>query len=238
MKSLATTCFSLIASLLFSLPVLGQIDAKDLIGAWQMESNEPGEIVAIVADGYYAVTIYDLEKKSFVTTFGGSWQLDGSNFKRTLEFHSSEPSEVGRQEGALISLTNDKVVFTESGDTWARIDAGKPGALSGAWLFSGRERNGEMTTRTPGPRKTMKILSGTRFQWIAYNTETAAFSGTGGGTYTTENGKYIENLEFFSRDSTRVGAELQFDFELKESDWHHKGKSSKGQPIYEVWSLR
>nr|WP_299343463.1 hypothetical protein [Allomuricauda sp.] len=84
----------------------------------------------------------------------------------------------------------------------------------------------------------MKILSGTRFQWIAYNTETKEFMGTGGGTYTTENGKYVENIGFFSRDDSRVGASLSFDFELKDGDWHHSGKSSKGNPIYEIWSKR
>ena len=62
--------------------------------------------------------------------------------------------------------------------------------------------------------------------------------GTGGGTYTTDEGKYIENIEFFSRDQTRVGAALSFDFELKEGKWHHSGKSSKGKDIYEVWGLR
>ena len=95
-----------------------------------------------------------------------------------------------------------------------------------------------MTERKPGPRKTMKILSGTKFQWIAYNTETGDFSGTGGGTYTTEGGKYTENIDFFSRDNTRVGASLKFDYELKEKKWHHRGLSSEGSPIYEIWSLR
>jgi hypothetical protein len=84
----------------------------------------------------------------------------------------------------------------------------------------------------------MKILSGTRFQWIAYNTETGQFRGTGGGTYTTIDGKYTENIEFFSRDDSRVGASLGFNFELKNGDWHHSGFSSKGTPLYEVWSLR
>ena len=80
-----------------------------------------------------------------------------------------------------------------------------------------RKRDGEIVKRdTSGPRKTMKILSGTRFQWIAYNTETKAFMGTGGGTYTTLDGKYTENIGFFSRDDSRVGASLQFDYELKE----------------------
>jgi hypothetical protein len=84
----------------------------------------------------------------------------------------------------------------------------------------------------------MKILSGKRFQWIAYNSETGEFFGTGGGTYTTRRGKYTENIEFFSRDNDRVGASLQFDYDLKDGDWHHSGKSSRGNPIYEIWSVR
>ncbi len=127
-----------------------------------------------------------------------------------------------------------------NGTEFSRLDDGKPGKLFGAWLFSNRIRNGEMGTprSADNPRKTMKILSGTRFQWIAYNTETKEFMGTGGGTFTTKDGKYIENIDFFSRDNSRVGASLEFDYELKGNDWHHKGFSSKGDPIYEIWSLR
>jgi hypothetical protein len=91
---------------------------------------------------------------------------------------------------------------------------------------------------TPGARRTMKILSGTRFQWIAYNTDTKEFFGTGGGTYTTEKGKYTENIQFFSRDNSRVGQSLEFDFSLEDGNWRHKGLSSKGDPIDEVWTKR
>jgi hypothetical protein len=99
-------------------------------------------------------------------------------------------------------------------------------------------RDGQLSKMTPGARRTMKILSGTRFQWIAYNTETKEFSGTGGGTYTTVNGKYTENIEFFSRDNSRVGASLTFDFSLEDGAWRHSGRSSKGDPINEVWTKR
>jgi len=120
-----------------------------------------------------------------------------------------------------------------------RIDNGTPGKLQGAWLMSGRIRDVKEQTRdTSGPRKTMKILSGTRFQWIAYNTDTKEFMGTGGGTYTTIDGTYTENIEFFSRDNSRVGASLSFQYEVKENEWHHRGLSSKGKPIYEIWSPR
>jgi hypothetical protein len=125
---------------------------------------------------------------------------------------------------------------------WVHKGLSSPGDLGGAWEIIGRKRNGEMqdlSARRTGPRKTMKILSGTRFQWIAFNTETKRFSGTGGGSYTTnEDGLYIEKIEFFSRDKSRVGQHLSFDYKLVNGDWVHKGLSSKGQPIHEVWGLR
>lgn len=85
-------------------------------------------------------------------------------------------------------------------------------------------------------RKTLKLLSGTRFQWMAINPATKEFFGTGGGTYTFTNGKYTEHIEFFSRDSTRVGASLTFDGNVKDEVWNHSGKSSKGDPLNELWT--
>jgi hypothetical protein len=71
---------------------------------------------------------------------------------------------------------------------------------------------------------------------MAINTETKEFFGTGGGTYTFINGKYTENIEFFSRDSTRVGASLTFDGSVSGYVWTHKGLSSRGDPIHEEWT--
>ena len=103
------------------------------------------------------------------------------------------------------------------------------------------DREGECdATRMPieKPRKTLKFLLDGRFQWIAYNTDSFEFHGTGGGAYTSENGIYTENIGYFSRDNTRVGATLEFNYELKGNDWHHTGKNSKGEPMYEIWAKR
>ena len=134
----------------------------------------------------------------------------------------------------------DKTFKIEGVDkVWNKLDDGTPGKLVGTWLMSGRRRDGEIQLRkTDQPRKTMKILSGTRFQWIAYNTETKEFMATGGGNYTTVDGKYTENIEFFSKDKNRVGAKLEFDFSLLQKEWHHSGFSSKGDALYEIWSVR
>ena len=87
-----------------------------------------------------------------------------------------------------------------------------------------------------GTRKTLKILSDTRFQWAAIDPGAKEFFGTGGGTYQFANGKYSEHIEFFSKDSDRVGSSLTFDGRLENGEWHHSGFSSKGDKIYEIWS--
>ena len=80
------------------------------------------------------------------------------------------------------------------------------------------------------------MLSDTRFQWVAYDTAAKSFSGTGGGTYTFENGKYTETIEYHSKNSARVGAVLPFEYEIKGKKWDHSGLSSTGNPIREIWT--
>ena len=217
--------------------------SQSLLGAWENTSAaEDGTLiksVAIFSEGYQTATWFDAKTGAFIKTNGGPWELNGASLTETVEFDSDKPERVGSQITFEIVLEKNTLKAVGDDLVWTRIDDGTPGKLNGAWLISGRMRNGEIQQRdTNRPRKTMKILSGTRFQWIAYNTETKEFMGTGGGTYTSENGKYIENIGFFSRDNSRVGASLSFDFKLEDGNWHHSGKSSKGNPIYEIWSPR
>ena len=217
--------------------------AQQLVGAWESystsESGEKLKNVVIFSAGYQVSTWFNAATGKFMSTNGGSWKLEGNTLTEKVEFDTRDPERVGTEISVNIYLNDSTMGIMEGELKWNRIDTGAPGKLKGAWLMSGRIRNGETQQRdTNRPRKTMKILSGTRFQWIAYNTETKAFMGTGGGTYTTINGKYTENIEFFSRDNTRVGVSLAFDYELINGNWHHSGLSSKGDPIHEIWSVR
>ncbi len=85
-------------------------------------------------------------------------------------------------------------------------------------------------------RKTIKILVDGYFQWIAINPAQKGFYGTGGGYYQYDNNRYMEKIQFFSRDNNRVGQVLNFEGAIVDGVWHHKGKSSKGDDIYEIWS--
>ena len=211
----------------------------DLTGAWQSGSAENLSTM-IVAGKFFSVAVYNSKEKTYTGTYGGQWRIEKNQFVEIQEFNTMKPEQIGVEQRTELKTQKDKLIFKTGNSTqeFIRLDAGKPGELAGAWLITGRVTDKGMEKITPGARKTMKILSGTRFQWIAYNNETKEFSGTGGGTYTTRDGKYEETIEFFSRDNSRVGAKLEFDFALTDGDWRHSGKSSKGDPIDEIWSKR
>lgn len=218
----------------------GGTHAQELAGAWRTSAGDK-ETVLIFSDRHYSIASYDPKAKTFLGTQGGSWRLHGKNLILQAEFNTVAPDKIGFEAAWKFKLRKDALVLTDpdgNQSTFQRLDAGSPGALAGAWLITGRVTTKGTQSITPGARKTMKILSGTRFQWIAYNSETKEFLGTGGGTYTTENGRYTETIEFFSRDNTRVGMQLAFDYALPDGTWRHQGKSSKGEPIDEIWTKR
>lgn len=216
-----------------------------LEGGWQqvVADNESKSIHVLLFSGnYFSWTAYEAEGGAFLFTKGGSWKKNGNQISVKYEFNLVDSTLVRATENWAFRQKGNQLQLKQAGadGAWTRISAAADSPLAGPWLFSGRKRDGEiqrvdMTTR---PRKTMKILTNNRFQWIAYNTETGKFHGTGGGTYTAENGVYTENIEFFSRDNNRVGAALEFKFEIIDGDWHHSGNNSKGQPMYEMWSRR
>ncbi len=217
------------------------VRSQSFDGAWEtvLENGAGKSIgyVAIFSDGFVSEASFEQDTGKFSGTCGGTFVAKNGKLSYTFEFSTFDPESVGTTKSMGFEFIDGNLHIEDQ--VWSRIDDGNPGKLHGAWLISGRMRGEEMRKMdTSRPRKTMKILSGTRFQWIAYNTETKEFMGTGGGTYTTENGKYTEQIGFFSRDDSRVGARLEFDYEIKDGDWHHSGLSSKGNPIYEVWSKR
>lgn len=216
-----------------------------LQGAWSGTTEVNGSRatqVLLFSDGYFSWTSYKTDSGEFIQTQGGRFSLAENDLSLTYEFSTADSMKVGTTEswklaskGALLQLTN-KAGAAFKGEA---LDRNIQTKLTGAWLMAGRKQDDKITRRdTTTPRKTMKILTGNRFQWIAYNTETKQFSGTGGGTYTATDSTYVEKIEFFSRDNKRVGAQLQFKFEVQGNDWHHSGKSSAGEPLYEIWAKR
>ena len=219
------------------------VKAQSFVGAWETsytsENGENLKSVVVFSDGYQVITTYDSKTGKFISSNGGTWKLSGNTITEKVEFDTNNSDRVGSEVSFEVLISDSTMSIVGSEVEFKRIDTGTPGKLQGAWLMSGRIRDGETQLRdTSRPRKTMKILSGTRFQWIAYNIETKEFKGTGGGSYTTKDGEYTETIEFFSRDDSRVGAKLKFNYTIIDGNWHHSGLSSKGDPIHEIWSIR
>ncbi len=215
--------------------------ASKLQGAW---SNQTADVtqVLLFSNGYFSWTSYKTGSGEFIQTKGGSFTFQSSQLVLTYEFSSADSVQVGTTEKWTLSQKDEVLQFTDKAGKpfpLKALDANVTTDLTGSWLMAGRKQDGNITRRdTTTPRKTMKILTGNRFQWIAYNTETKQFSGTGGGTYTATDSTYTETIEFFSRDNKRVGMKLQFNFDVQGNDWHHSGKSSVGEAMYEVWAKR
>lgn len=227
-------------------PVLAQ---SSLQGAWTLtrENDQPmkdqEKVVAIFSDSYFMFGYYYKDGR-FISAGGGNYEFEGDNIQLTYDFYTDDSTLVRVPQNYSINLNNDQFSLKGSirgnqfTQQWKQLSAEET-PLSGAWRFATRiDEEGNMgERRAPGPRQTIKILGGGRFQWAAFNYETKEFMGTGGGTYEVKNDTYTETIKFFSRDDSRVGSSLDFQFERKGDDWYHKGKSSKGDPLHEVWML-
>lgn len=217
------------------------VNAQSLEGSWKLiEENGQKlinkEVIRIYQDNYFAEAAKATDSNEFLWALGGEY--DTEDYSVSLDFNTRSPERVGETTDPKLVFIDDNTIRineVNSLQLWERI-SNEQNDLDGNWVITGRKRDGEMNTMKPGDRRTIKILGGDRFQWVAFNSATSEFYGTGGGKYSAENGKYTENIEVFSRDKDRVGASLKFDYELKDGEWHHSGKSSKGDPIYEIWS--
>jgi hypothetical protein len=209
--------------------------ADALNGAWQLKEGTKEQVFSFV-DGYFVHAVFDKANRKFNYTWGGPYEFSGNSIKVQVQFNTRDKAPIGTVAEIPTKLNGSKleVMMEDQRLSFTQIDKGA-GALAGAWWISGRKQGDQITERTLAARRTLKILTGSRFQWAAINIETKEFFGTGGGNYTFKDGKYTENIEFFSRDSTRVGASLSFDGKIESGAWHHSGLSSRGDPIYEIW---
>lgn len=226
---------------LFALAVgsLLTTQAQSIKGAWKAQQPNNSTAALLVADNYLVISAYNVLNKNFDRTEGGRFTLVGDQLTYTPEFNTTDTSKVGVPVIFTIERKKD-ILSMKSDDTkwvWMLIDDAQKVPMGGAWHITERanDKGDLVKIHQTGTRKTLKVLTGTRFQWFAIDPGVKGFYGTGGGTYTIKDGKYTENIEFFSRDSNRVGASLSFDWALKNGRWDHSGKSSAGAPIHEIW---
>jgi len=235
--------YKFFSRLVFSLIIVVSLtysSQSQTVGAWEnIETTDTAivEHMLLLGDNYFTIATYKVMNGQFISTQGGSWKKNSQNLTITYEFNSAHPSLVGTTVDWPIAASGEK--FQINGKLWSKVVPVQKAQLSGVFQMGGRKQSGEIVMRnTNQPRKTMKFVLDNRFQWIAFNTETKEFFGTGGGTYTAKDGVYTEQIEFFSRNIDRVGASLSFGYDMKNDGWHHSGKSSEGEDMYEIWVVR
>ena len=213
---------SLYVILLFS----AQITLAQVFSFVSVENGQNVHHRILLDEGYFVETQFTTQPNQFIKTMGGFYEKKGTDFEVSLEFNSN------------FSKDSIKHILINNQNQWKKISE-KKNPLQGKWLMAGRVNGNEERRRDiTRPRKTMKILVDGYFQWIAFNTATFSFHGSGGGRYTAKNGAYIETIDYFSRDHNKVGISLEFEYAKKGLDWHHKGFSSKGDPLHEIWTFR
>lgn len=230
--------FCVIASVLSAWGVGAQI-SPGAYKAVEMHGDTTRNHLLLVSDDYIIHTTYDSEPAHFISTMGGYYEIGEDSLRVDLEFNTDFERTGEKVHRVSYGYADGTLIFNENDARPYRREPNLDQPLDGAWLFAtrgpdtGQERRGDHI-----PRKTLKFLTDGYFQWVAYNSDTMEFMGTGGGRYAAEQGTYTEMIQFFSRDDSRVGAELEFSFERKGDDWHHTGQNSRGEPMYEIWSLR
>jgi len=224
--------------LVAGLVIAFRLSQPGITGAWKLIEPSGATVMLTLTDAYLMHTTY--EPNRFIASRGGSWQQTTDQLRLMVEFDTQDSSRVGQAETYRVTLQGGKLVLNGTGgsQTFSRVD--EPSAqtpLAGLWRITGRANDaGQLTPMQRGARKTLKLLTGSRFQWAAINPQTGQFSGTGGGTYVLKDGKYTETIDFFSRDNSRVGRSLTFDAQVTGAEWHHTGQSSTGGKVDEVWS--
>ncbi|HYG38476.1 MAG TPA: membrane or secreted protein [Cytophagales bacterium] len=211
-------------------------------GAWRLADGSH-ETLKIITNKHFSYATYNIENKKFIAAGGGTWTADGNTYTETLEYYTEDSAKVGSSvvfnskiegQGWQVSLSTPGSSVKQS---WTKVDKSSKSPLAGTWRITQRVTpEGEKVTMPRRSRKTLKFLSDNYFQWAAINPETKEFFGTGGGIYNLKDGKYTEHINFFSRDSSRVGMDLTFNYEVNGDAWHHTGKSTTGNKVDEVWT--
>ena len=229
-----------IVFILLILPLISLGQQASMKGAWGLE-NSLGQTVLLMTDQVFSLTQYNFTAKKFISSEGGTWRSDGKSIWLAFDWSSKDTAKVGKEIKVSIAISSGQLSLSLLDQPLNKLDQGEPGALQGEWIISGNYLN-DVVSKRPSPffpRRTMKILTGNHFQWIAFNVKTKEFFGTGGGTYTTSaDGKYVETIEFFTKAASSIGKSVEFTYSFKDGDWRHKGQKSTGGPMDECWTPR
>ncbi len=241
MKKLSTTLLTTFLFLFISTTTTSAqpLQQMSLIGAWGKEDNNL-KYVLIFTEDVFSLSSYNIVEKKFNFSVGGKYSQSRTTITLQYEWNSKDSTQAGVAQKVALVLKKGKLQIENLADGLEKLEENDKGELSGSWIISGSYVNNVVSKRANPfyPRRTMKVLSGNYFHWISYNVVTNKFFDAGGGTYTSDNGKYAETIEYFTKTTASIGKKLDFEFSIENGDWRHKGQKSTGGPLDECWTKR
>ena len=200
-----------------------------ITGAW-ISKNGDDERMMICSGNYIMVAEFNEVNTAFYYAAGGSYKERDGMLVVDFEFskYKEERENIGMKGGLKYIINGNKVTVLgndSSKRVLTRVDDGA-GALTGVWQLTGRLTNGKMEP-VKGDLKTLKIVSGTRFQCVGFNTGTKEFVSCYGGRYSYKDGKYVEHIEFYWKDPDKIGTAVSFDASVDNNTWTNKKSGSK-----------
>lgn len=219
--------------------------SQTLNGAWRLTevNNEPveHEVIKLYSNSYFTSAAYHKSSGEFIEAKGGTYSLDHLSYKEHLEIDSTEPEHSGTTVNHVAELNNGSLTIinlhTGVKEQWAKFDDADNYQMTTCWRIHKKLDEGDTDWRTIeyAPRKTLKMVTNSRYQVLALNSKTGQFVGSSGGNWSSNENTYTENVEFFSKDQSNAGRSLKFDRKFENGLWLHSGKDTKGKLMKEKW---
>ncbi|NGZ90166.1 hypothetical protein [Psychroflexus maritimus] len=237
--------------------------ANNLNGAWKLDEvngkKVETHVIQLFSDQFYTFSEYDKKTGDFVRAGGGTYLLENFRLQMFIEIDSDNPALSNTSSiFKFLQLEEDKIKLTSMKDSskyeiWKRIDTANHKEMAKCWRIHKKQDEGDLDWRVIeyAPRKTIKMLTDNYYQVLAFNKKTGQFIGSSGGTWsktksnyfvgsnggsnTKNSAKYIENIAFFSKNSTNVGRSLEFDLKISDGLWNHTGRQTDGKTLLEIW---
>lgn len=233
---------SLAGLLLLSLTM---VHGQSLNGAWRLvekEGKSPDyEVIKLYSEAYYTYAGYSKDTGEFKEAGGGRYILDFFTYREHVEIDSKDASRSGTTTSYKAVLEDDLLRITnlETGvvERWQKFDDATNVEMTTCWRIHEKQDEGDTQWRriVYGPRKTVKMLTNTRYQVLAMNSETGEFIGASGGTWYGTQNTYTEHVAFFSKNQENVGRSLAFKKKVQDGLWHHTGRDTEGKILLEKW---
>ncbi|HEV7925287.1 MAG TPA: hypothetical protein VGR14_08030 [Verrucomicrobiae bacterium] len=107
----------------------------------------------------------------------------------------------------------------------------------GTWqLVSTKYGDAKDYTDYPPENRRLKMITGTHFTWLDYETKTGKIRTSAGGRYTLKDGAYTETIEFAGEGlDAYLGKPQVFTIKIDGDKLSQSGKLSDGTEIREIW---